>query len=201
MNYLTPDQAVMARETLNLSQAKVARDTGINRAYLSQFEGSKRILEDQPLSRLQEYYMSLGWAPSPETSTASVKQLLDSDKHNLTIMDGFVVAMESFSSEAEAEVLLDEYYAIGEEIVELKQQELKRGFFGGLDESEALSDSLRALVLMGRQCEIKQMLQGQLEPDQSVVDRNDKSTVQTVGDFIEVLLQGGCPDRFIPVTG
>jgi len=201
MNYLTPDQAAMAREALNLSQARVAKDTGINRAYLSQFEGSKLVLEDHLLKRLQEYYAGLGWKPSPEVSTASVKQLLDSDKHNLTIMDGFVVAMESFSSDAEAEVLLDEYYGIGEEIVELKQQELKRGFFGGLDESEALNDSVRPLVLMGRQCEIKQILQGQLEPGESVVNLNDSSTVQTVGDFIEALLQGRCPDRFIPISG
>jgi len=198
MTYLTPDQAVIARKTLNLSQAKVAKDTGINRAYLSEFEGSHRVLEDRRLVTLFDYYVGNGWEPGSDDYDVPVKQLLDSDKHDLTIIDGFVVAPKSFTSESE--VLLDEYYTISQELLELKLCKLKRGLFGWLDESEALKKCVRPLVLMSRQYEIIQILHGQLDSDYSGVDRGDTSTVQTVGDYLEAQLQGAIPDRLIPVS-
>jgi len=193
MNYLTPDQAVMARETLSLSQARVAKDTGINRAYLSQFEGSKRVLEDRPLANLYEYYVEQGWKPEAEASTASVKQRLSSDKHDLIIMDGLVIAPKAFAFDAEA--LLDESYEIEEEIVRLKQQKLKRGLFGGLDKSEAMDSCIRPLILMNRQCEIREILQGKFEYDHSDVDLSVEDNVQTVVDYLELLLRCGVRNR------
>ncbi len=44
---LTARNLKKARESLNLSQAKVSNETGTNRAYLSQFEGGQRILNDE----------------------------------------------------------------------------------------------------------------------------------------------------------
>ncbi len=196
MNVLTPDLAIQAREQLKLSQSKAAKESGINRAYLSQFEGSKRVLDDSQLERLAEFYSSLGWKPPSEATESTQEQLLNSDKHGLTIIDGFVIAPDTL--EIGAESLLDEYYEIEEEIKELKAQKVKRGLFGGLDEHEAQSQCLRPLVLMARLCEIKQVLQGRLDIDSIEADKNDHATVQTVGDYIEVLLQYGIPDRFIP---
>ena len=113
-------------------------------------------------------------------------------------MDGLVVAPKSFAFDAEA--LLDESYAIEEEIAELKQRKLKRGLFGGLDGAEALAACARPLILMNRQCEIKKILQGQFESDYSDADMSDADTIQTVGDYLEVLLQSAIPDRLVPVS-
>ena len=140
--------------------------------------------------------MAQGWKPGSDVSSASVKQLLNSDKHDLTIMDGLVVAPNSFVVDAEA--LLDESYEIEEEIARLKQRKLKRGFFSGLDGSEALATCARPLILMNRQCEIKKILQGRFESDYSSIDLSDEDNVQTVGDYLELLLRYGVRNRFVP---
>lgn len=57
---------------------------------------------------------------------------------------------------------------------------------------------MRPLALMARLCEIKQVLQGQFDTESIEVDKDDTSTVQTVGDYLEVLLQHAKPDRFVP---
>jgi len=196
MNVLTPDLAIQAREQLKLSQSKAAKESGINRAYLSQFEGSKRVLDDSQLERLAQFYSSLGWEPPSEAVESTQEQLLNSDKHGLTIIDGFVIAPDAF--EAGAESLLDEYYELEEEIKELKTKKVKRGLFGGLDEHDARDQCMRPLALMARLCEIKQVLQGQFDTESIEVDKDDTSTVQTVGDYLEVLLQHAKPDRFVP---
>lgn len=196
MNVLTPDLAIQAREQLNLSQSKAAKESGINRAYLSQYEGNKRVLDDSQLERLAEFYGSLGWKPPTEVAELTQEQLINSDKHGLKIIDGFVIAPEAF--DIGAEVLLDEYYELEEEIKELKTKELKRGLFGGLDEHDAKDQCIRPLALMARLCEIKQVLQGQLDTTSIEVDKDDTSSIHTVGDYIEVLLQYSSPDRFVP---
>ena len=196
MNTLTPDLAVEARQQLKLSQAKAAKESGINRAYLSQFESSKRVLDDSQLERLANFYTSQGWNPPTEAAESTYEQLLNSDKHDLTIIDGFVIAPEAF--DVGAETLLDEYYELDEEIRELKSKEVKRGLFGGLDEYETRDQCMRPLALMARQCEIKQILQGQLDTNSLEADKDDTSTIHTIGDYMEVLLQHATPDRFVP---
>lgn len=191
MKFLTPDQAVKARESLNLSQAKAAREAGVNRPYLSEFERSKRVLDDGDQTKLLEYYIGLGWIPSSEIQNTSVKQQLNSDKHDLTIMDGLVISPDAYDIDVHA--LLEESYEIEDELIELKQQGLRRGFFGGLDEQEALDSCLRPLILMGRLCEIKQILQGRFDSSYS-----EDGPLETVGDYIEKLLRRGVADRLIP---
>lgn len=54
-NLQTAEILRKARESLGLSQAKVSRDTGINRTYLSRFESGIQILPDDHLQALQGY--------------------------------------------------------------------------------------------------------------------------------------------------
>jgi len=89
--------------------------------------------------------------------------------------------------------LLEESYVIEDELVELKKQKLKRGFFGGLDDDEARSRCLRPFLLMNRLCEIKQILQGRFDP----VYTGDGS-IETVGDYLEYLLRLGIKGRLVP---
>lgn len=58
---ITGAQAADARAMLNLSQAKVSRETGISRSYLSQFENGSRKLSNSELSSLREYYEEAGY--------------------------------------------------------------------------------------------------------------------------------------------
>ena len=195
MSYLTPDRAIAARESLSLSQSLVARETGIARSYLSQFENSKRVLEDSQLEELNDYYMSQGWTPSEESMKQSPEQLINSGKHGLTIADGFVVCQYPAANGYIVEDLLDAYYENSQLIHDALNQKLERGFFGGLDEEEALKDCLRPLLLMARQYEIKQILSGQYTKPSSSVTPSDSSTVQTVGDYLEVLMMARIPNR------
>lgn len=196
MNVLTPDQAIEARVSLNLSQAKVASDTGINRAYLSQFESGKRVLEDRYLDPLLEYYENQGWKPAPDVEKQPVAQRINSPKHSLHISDGFVIAGSVNS--AQEEELLEEYYQNGLELEKLSSEDLPRGFLGGLDENAAIKKSLRPLLLAARQFEIKQILHGQHAPRKANVDPEDSRTVVTVSDYLECLLMNAFPGRLIP---
>jgi transcriptional regulator with XRE-family HTH domain len=195
--YLTPDMAAEARQSLNLSQAKAAKETGINRAYLSQFESGKRVLEDTLLETLSSYYESQGWQPTQEQAKASVEQLINSDKHPLNIADGFVVSDDA-AEEFILEDLLDEYYKNAQEIESLLQDELDKGLLGFFNEERALRQSVRPLLLMARQFQIKQILHGHYEEHPRDVDIEDGSTLTTVGDFIEALIISACPDRIRP---
>lgn len=196
MKYLLPNQAVEARKSVSLSQARVARDVGISRIHLSEFECSKRVLDDKTLDLLHAFYQSNGWEPSAEVKTQTPDEALQLDGHELVILDGFVAAPESY--DLDIEELVDEYYELTNEIIELKCKEIKRGFFGGIDEEKALSGSIRPLILMARKCEIIELIQGQKSFESAGVNPVDLSTVSTMGDYIECLLIQGIPDRVLP---
>ncbi len=44
-----------ARESMGISQSKLAKELGINRAYLSQFESGKRLLNDNEIEVIYAY--------------------------------------------------------------------------------------------------------------------------------------------------
>lgn len=56
MKNLTPDNFHKARVSLGLSIAKVAKETGINRNYLSNFEKNKQFLDDKTKATLRDHY-------------------------------------------------------------------------------------------------------------------------------------------------
>lgn len=186
MNVITPDQSVEAREGLQLSQAMVARETGVSRPYISQFEHSKRILEDGWLEKLHDFYVSRGWEFNDDVDDESMEARLKSSKNALKIADGFVVC--DSIGEADVEDLLEEYYANSVEIQKLEKTELRRSIFGGLSEEEKLRSSLRPLILMARQYRIKQMLHGQYVPHEHDIDASDDDTLVVAGDYIAALI-------------
>lgn len=56
MKDLSPDNFHKARVSLGLSIAKVAKETGINRNYLSNFEKNKQFLDDKTKAKLRDHY-------------------------------------------------------------------------------------------------------------------------------------------------
>jgi len=196
MNVLTPDLAAQAREQLKLSQSKVAKELGINRSYLSQFEGSKRILEDHILDDLHNYFVSMGWEPSIDTSDDAGEELLNSPLHGLNIADGFVICEDAFPHK---EQLLGAYYENAVTIETQKTDILRRRPFGRLDEKDAKAQCFELLMLMARQYEIKQILHGQHEQPPKALDTDNLRDLETTGDFVEFLLSKSIPERFLPV--
>jgi transcriptional regulator with XRE-family HTH domain len=173
---ISPVQAVSAREELNLSQAKVASDTGISRPYLSQFEGGKRILEDDKQQILLDYYAGYGWLyPEP---------IFEDDNDDFLpyiIRDGFAVP-ESIHNQ-ELEDLLSEHYENAKKIEELKSLKVKRGsWLGKIDKEHANFIWLQVMMLAARQYTIKQLLHGQLDVGGEFVEQ-DTSQITTVGEY------------------
>jgi transcriptional regulator with XRE-family HTH domain len=173
---ISPVQAVSAREELNLSQAKVASDTGISRPYLSQFEGGKRILEDAKQQVLLDYYTGYGWMyPEP------IFEERDNDLLPYIIRDGFAVP-ESIHNQ-ELEDLLTEHYENAEKIEKLKLTAVKRGsWLGKIDKEHANFIWLQVMMLTARQYTIKQLLHGQLDVGGEFVEQ-EKAQISTIGEY------------------
>ncbi len=189
--YITPDQSIKAREQLSMSQSKAASAVGINRAYLSEFESSKRVLEDHAMDKLTRFYKEQGWKPDVNVPVA---QSLNSDKHGLTLVDGMVVGANVPKNVQEQ--LLAEMYELETEIEELMERPVKQLLFGGLDENDSLSRSIRPLLLMCRQNEIKKILQGRIDGPYSEANGSDRKSINTIGDYIEATMKNAVPDRF-----
>jgi transcriptional regulator with XRE-family HTH domain len=191
MQSLTTGDAIAAREMLNLSQAKVARDIGLNRPYLSQFEGGKRILEDRWQQSLREYYISMGWEPEGDEGGGEPASAAPHSPAPL-IRDGFVIA--ETAAEGDLEGLLEEYYESSRLIEELGRVKLKRGFFGGLDEDSALEQTKQYFVLTAKLCAIRKQLHGHTGPDnREYFAASDFSTITTVGDYVDYLIEASPP--------
>ncbi|MFT6910207.1 MAG: transcriptional regulator with XRE-family HTH domain [Oleiphilaceae bacterium] len=173
---ISPVQAVSAREELNLSQAKVASDTGISRPYLSQFEGGKRILEDDKQQILLDYYLGYGWI--------YLEPIFADEKDDFLpyiIRDGFAVP-ESIHNQ-ELEDLLSEHYENAEKIEQLKLTEVKRGsWLGSIDKEHANFIWLQVMMLAARQYTIKQLLHGQLDVGGEFVEQ-EKAQISTIGEY------------------
>lgn len=189
--FLTPNQSIEAREQLNLSQAMVAQETEINRSYLSQFESSKRVLEDPLREKLTRYYTERGWKPS---TNFTAKQMLNSDNHQLTLKDGIMVSAQL--PEKMQEDLLNEMYELETEIETRLAKSAPRLLFGGLDEEDCVRYSIRPILLMCRQREIVKILQGRVTGPYSDSDGKNPKSINTIGDYVEALMKSAVPDRF-----
>lgn len=194
MEYLTGDIAFQARQELGLSQSKVAKETGINRAYLSEFEGDKRVLSESQLKGLSDYLQQQGWSPTSEQSEATVEELINHDKCGLTIRDGFVVVQHA--SEHDVEELLGEYYALDDEIEGLCSAKVIRGMFG-IDDEEAIKQGLQVLLCIARRSEILNVLQGRTDALGGRLDISNEKTLISVGDYVNALLSNHLPDRYL----
>ena len=178
MNILNPEQARQARETLGLSQSLVSKETGISRAYISQYETGHRILEDTSQETLNEFYISQGWNPTP-----TPKGVTNEDPSPFILMDGMLIVKPE--SESNLEALIDEYYENDELIAELRNEPVESGWLlGGLDREGSTEKALPLLALYARQYQIKETLQGRLGDSSKL----DGAEPKTIGDFVDLVL-------------
>lgn len=191
---LTPNESTTARVSLGLSQASVARDTGINRVYISQFEGEKRILDDSELHSLRDHYIANGWEPSDELEPSTEENInqLETSEPPVRIWDGFLVP--NLMPVDEVENLLDEYHNTKARISELEKEGVSRGIFGGLYEQETFNKSVKVMlhyVLLHR---IVLQLQGRTDEISDTLSRTELylnregARVECSGDYIQYLL-------------
>lgn len=172
---LSPANCVSAREELNLSQAKVASDTGISRPYLSQFESGKRVLEDAKQQDLLDYYEDQGWERPIAASDVEPEVL------PFVLRDGFVV-IDSID-EVDLEGILAEYCDNAERIEKLKATEIRRGSWSGnIDLDHAHTEWLKVMMLSARQCTIKRLLHGQADVSGEFVEQ-DREAISTIGEY------------------
>lgn len=178
MNILNPEQARQARETLGLSQSLVSKETGISRAYISQYETGYRILEDTSQEALSEFYISQGWNPTP-----TPKGVTNEDPSPFILMDGMLIVKPE--SEGDLEALIDEYYENDELIAELRNEPVESGWLlGGLDREGSTEKALPLLALYARQYQIKETLQGRLDDSSKL----DGAEPKTIGNFVDLVL-------------
>lgn len=179
MSILTNTRAIDARATLNLSQAKVAKDIGLSRAYLSQFESGKRILEDRWLQALSNYYEELGWGPDAAPVVNQPKS-----NESLRVRDGFQIV--AHLSDAQIEELLNEYYDNQVKIDDLSSAAAPKGMFLGLCEERASKTVFELMCLTCLQDQIIRALRGH----DSVIGREFMRyrDVETIGQYAGVMI-------------
>ncbi|MBW2941935.1 helix-turn-helix domain-containing protein [Zhongshania aquimaris] len=153
MNILSNTQAVAARSALSLSQAKVAKDIGLSRAYLSQFESGKMILEDRWLNALNDYYQDQGWSPE-EASPTETSNTVDT----IRMRDGFHISAELDDSQVEE--LLNSYYENRFQIEALGNALAPKSFLMGLSREKAQKSTFKLLCLTALQDSILRQLRG-----------------------------------------
>ena len=188
MTIVNPSELIEARENLGISQSKLSRETGVNRAYISQFENGKRVLEDHCLDKIAEHLESLGWV-SPNSEDVEI--LPDSTRlipvAKLKVLDGFVIP-EGIPLGEELEFMIDEFDRNTDRIEELKQKELRRGLLGGLDPDSANEQSLEVLVLSARNLEIISQIHGKYEATYQGATLEDDDSLTKIGHYVEALI-------------
>lgn len=186
MSILTPEQCVQAREVLGMSQSKVAREAGIPRPYISQFESGKRLLEDRLLSALKAFFIQAGWEPLGDIQPAVGECVVALGGKGSTFRDGF--AIPDGLDPNEVEVLLAEYHDNTQQISDIRGRPLKREFiFGEIEEERAMDSAVELLLLGYRQAQIKQILHGQ-SPEADQVDLSDQSALRDIGDYVDSMM-------------
>lgn len=184
---LTAEQAKEARNKTHISQGKVAADLGINRTYLSLFEGGKYVLEDSVLKELRGYYEQHGYdfdaAEAPEQPAPSTRQ----HHASVRVMDGFQVI--GAMTEEEAEALLAEHLQNRVKISELCAQKPKEGdfaFFSAVDEKDLQARQHQVLLLMARNFTLVEQLHGR-ETVLPCHESEKETPKETVGEHLSSL--------------
>lgn len=94
---LSADQCKAARAALGLSQAAVARATGINRSQLALFEVRRYVLEDERLRTLRHHFEAGGYTFDAVVGAQAGHQPAQAGKQSQSVgdtklVDGFLVA-------------------------------------------------------------------------------------------------------------
>jgi transcriptional regulator with XRE-family HTH domain len=177
---LNPHESISARNSLDISQSAVSRDTGINRVYISQFESGKRILEDSQLNALRDNYIELGWIPPEPNSESQPK----TKSYPVKIRDGVVVL--NYYSDEKIEEILSEIYAIKSDLQNSEQQEIPRGYFGNIDQDKALRRCIWILLHYMKLYQLQESLQGKKAKNKSEIEI---SQVETNADYVQIIMR------------
>jgi len=178
---ITPEQSIKARESLGISQAAIAKAIELSRPYLSQFEGEKRILDDETLDILKAHYISLGWTPDEDTEVSRTEP-----ESSIKIRDGFLIP-NSLPDE-DLESLLDEYHATKKAIKDQEQQEAPRGWLGGIDEERTLRNGVKVMLNYMRLQKIQMKLQGQTDDDTEKLESTGMQKIDQVNSNLDYIL-------------
>ena len=187
---VTPEQAKAARVELNLSQSKVAKETDIPRAYLSNFELNKQILHDDMRQRLGEYFVEngcdLAMGLNSTTDESQSKESTQPKTSNIRTRDGFVIPQDI--NEIDIELNLESYHEDGDTVDRLLAHSVPRGYFGNIDKEAATAKLIPILLLKARQLSSQQYLQGQIHEGEMQFPPTVKE-VDTMHDYINFLLE------------
>lgn len=185
---LQPKQSIEARELLNLSQMKVARETGIDWASLSLFERGERMLNNEERDVLLNYYDELGLdvaelKQAQEPNTPPVKAMIQPRKRvtPVRIREGMVISPEI--DDETLNKLMEEYYLLDEQILMSLDEPVSRGMFG-FYRDHTVEIVMPLLLACYRQQQIKSILQGE---KQKGVNHNEISAdkVYIAREFLE----------------
>lgn len=162
---LQPKQSIEARELLNLSQIKVARETGIDWASLSLFERGERMLNNEERDVLLNYYDELGLdvaelKQAQEPNTPPAKTMIQARKRvtPVRIREGMVISPEI--DDETLNKLMEEYYLLDEQILMSLDEPVSRGMFG-FYRDHTVEIVMPLLLACYRQQQIKSILQGE----------------------------------------
>lgn len=182
---LTAEQAKAARDALHLSQGKVASEVGINRTYLSLFEGGKYVFDDNTLSALRSYYEQQDYDFDSDTDGADMKARISkprpSSARAVRVKDGFVVP--GLMAEEDVEPLLAEYQTNRQKIMQLCGEAPESGFFSAVDSDDLEKRLQIVLGLMARNYTLIEQLHGHI-PFGSSLENGEGERKKTVGGYL-----------------
>jgi len=190
---LTPEQSKAARAFVGNSQAKVARETGLNRSQLALFEVERYLLPDKIAQVLRDYYEGQGYRFSEEKEAVVRNQITPQrhSEHNLRIEESKTetaddAKVNSYADRGEIEVLRAEITANDKRIMQLAAEKAKEelfGFWGGDYRTEKRDELLQ---LMALNYSLAQQIQGHETPGLSA-RQDPKGRTKTNGDLVNEL--------------
>lgn len=222
MKNLTPNDFYEARNALGLSLAQVARESGINRNFLSNFEKKKHFLSAQALAKLRDFYLNIDpsvfdgeEAPEqlekaePEKAKSDVAVIAEKPVKRDTVsllaemgyrlVDGRYVA-PSETDEDLIDVAREAMTDIDDELAKLLKVPLPTkevGFFSydkELDQKQAFDSAMRVVILLARKQLEHDKMQGfaQLEPTEG-----ESVSLSVSGDELDSVTVGQYATRLL----
>ncbi len=214
---LTPQQSIVARNYLGISQTFAAKKANVDRSQLSLFENSRLVPRDVFLKKLRSFYESRGaefvidekkLAPGepvkaepvkaepvkaePETKDLSDADVLvssDSSKKGFFIRDGYVVT--GAMPEQDADSLLDEIHANNEQVAEMLAMpiEINDGILGDDEPTDECELVTKdVLLLLSRNYNLVQELKGEDSID--LCDDEEHMAMRKAGEETQTDLIG-----------
>lgn len=174
---ITPDAAREARAKARLSQARVAKDTGISRTKLALFEVQKYLLDDQDLTALRDYFCGLDVLDEQALVTPHGRESNGIDV-GCSVLDGF--AVPAGLDQELVENALEEICANDQQIMMLARNRAERDWLIFPGDKKQRNEIVR---LMARNYLLTRYLQGREAVEQSQDDfTNGDAVVELIGE-------------------